>query len=513
MLVLDLHPAAQHLQQIGDDLAFEDLGVVGLQAVQNLAPHWHDALELGVPAQLDGAHGGVALHDVELPPLGVLGPAVHELLHPVGNVHIARELLLDVQPGLLGALPGALVDEDLLGDLLGVEGVFDEVDLQLALQKLRHGLLDEFVVDGLLGLVLVGGLGGEVVGDKDQAVLDVVPGELALALLVLALGLQVAVDGGDEGGAHRLLRGAAVLQPGGVVVVLDDLHPVREAEGDRQLHLVVGLVGPVPALPLGLPEHRLGEAVLPGELPDIVLDAVLIFEVGGLELAPHLVAEPEGDPGVDHRLALQHVQEVLHRDVDVGEDLQIGLPAEFGAGLFAGIGRLLEAADVLALFKVEGVLLAVPVDDGVEEFAGVLGGAGAQAVEAQGVLVVVPLQVVVLAAGVELAEDQLPVELALLLVPVHRAAPAEVLHLDGLVGIPGHGDEIAVALPGLVDGVGEDLENGMLTALQPIGAENDTGPLTDPVGTLQGGDGVVAVVFRGGLWHGSPSHSNDNISD
>ena len=117
------------------------------------------------------------------------------------------------------------------------------------------------------------------------------------------------------------------------MVVLDDLDPVGEAEGHGELHLVVGLVGPVPALPLGLPEHRLGEAVLPGQLPDIVLDAVLVLEVGGLELAPHLVAEPEGDPGVDHRLALEDVQEVLHRDVDVGEDLQVGLPAELGAGL------------------------------------------------------------------------------------------------------------------------------------------------------------------------------------
>ena len=78
-----------------------------------------------------------------------------------------------------------------------------------------------------------------------------------------------------------------------------------------------------------------------------------------------------------------------------------------------------------------------------------------------------PSLVVVLAAGVQLAEHQLPVELLLLLVPVHRAAPAEVLHLDGVILIPGDGDQGAVALPGLVDGVGQDLKDRVLTALQP----------------------------------------------
>ena len=175
VLVVDLHPAAQHLQKVGDDLAFEDLGVVGLEAVQDLAPDGHDALELRVPAQLDAAQSGVALHNIQLPAGGILGAAVHKLLHPVGDVHIAGQLLLDVQPGALGVLTGAFVDQHLLADLGGVEGVFDEVDLQLGPQKLGHGLLDKLVGDGLLGLVLVGGLGGEVVAHQHQAVLHVGP--------------------------------------------------------------------------------------------------------------------------------------------------------------------------------------------------------------------------------------------------------------------------------------------------------------------------------------------------
>ena len=67
-----------------------------------------------------------------------------------------------------------------------------------------------------------------------------------------------------------------MLQPGGVVVVLDNLHRVGEAEGDGQLHLVLRLVLPVPALPLGLPKHRLGQGIFPSQFSDIVQDAVVI---------------------------------------------------------------------------------------------------------------------------------------------------------------------------------------------------------------------------------------------
>ncbi len=482
MLVLDLHSAAHDLEQVGDDLVFEDLGVIRLEAVEDLAPDGHDALVLRVPAELHRPHGGVSLHDVELPAGHVLGAAVHELLHPVGDVHGAGQLLFDVQAGLFRGLPATLVDEHLLADLVCVEGVLDEIDLQLGAEEIGHSLLDEFVVDGLFSLVLVAGLGGEVVGDQHQAVLDVVEADLALRLLVLAQLLEPGVDGGDEGGFHGLLRAAPVLQPGGVVVVLHDGHPVGEAEGDRQLHLVLRLVLPVPALPLGLPKHRLGQGIFPGQFSDIVQDAVVIAEVGGLELPTGLVAEAEGDAGVNHSLALHHVQVVLHGDVDVGKDLQVGLPAEGGARLSAPVsGLFVEPADILPLLKVEGVFGAVPVDGCVEILAGVLGGAGAQAVEAQGILIVVAVPAV-LAAGVQLTEHQLPVVALLLFVPVHRTAPAEVLHLDGLVLEPGDDDEIAVALPGLVDGVGHDLKHGMLAALQPVGAEDDAGALADPVG-------------------------------
>ena len=149
----------------------------------------------------------------------------------------------------------------------------------------------------------------------------------------------------------------------------------------------------------------------------------------------------------------------------------------------------------LSPLEAEAVLEAVPPDGDIHIAGGILGGAGAQAVQSQGELVVVPGGIVVLAPGVQLAEDQLPVEALLLLVPVHRAAPARVLHLHAVVQEAGDGDGLPVALPSLVDGVGEDLKYRMLAAVQAVGAENDAGPLPDPVRALEGGNAVVAVIL------------------
>ena len=151
----------------------------------------------------------------------------------------------------------------------------------------------------------------------------------------------------------------------------------------------------------------------------------------------------------------------------------------------------------------EVIAFAVPADDDVHEAGGVLGGAGAQAVETQGVFVVVAAVVVIFSAGIQLAEDQLPVVLADFFVPVHRAAPAEVLDLDAAIPEVGDDDLLAEALAGLVDGVGEDLEHGVLAALQPVGAEDDARALADPVGSLQRGNAVISIVLFRRFCHGS----------
>ncbi len=62
------------------------------------------------------------------------------------------------------------------------------------LEEISHGLRDELVRDGLLGLVLVAGTGGEAGRDVHQAVLHILEADGALALLIEVLVLQVFVD-------------------------------------------------------------------------------------------------------------------------------------------------------------------------------------------------------------------------------------------------------------------------------------------------------------------------------
>ena len=170
-------------------------------------------------------------------------------------------------------------------------------------------------------------------------------------------------------------------------------------------------------------------------------------------------------------------------------------------------GLLLGAHD-LALLEVQGVLVAVAPDRDVHVLGGVLGRARAQAVGAEREVVIATAVVVVFAAGVELAEDELPVKALLGGVPVERAAAAVVLHLDGAVSEGGEGDQLAVALASLVDRVGQDFEGGVGAAVETVRAEDDGGTKADALLVLELANAVVAIVC-GVLCHtrssGAPS--------
>ena len=394
-------------------------------------------------------------------------------------------------------LPALLVHQHLLADLLGLVRLFQEVDFQVVLEEVGHGLGDELVGDGLFGLVLVAGAGGKAGRHIHQAVLDVLEADRALPFLVHPLVLQVFVDLVDKGGADGVLGAAAVLQPGGVVVELQQLDLVGKAEGRAHPHLVVGLVLPVAAGGLRLAGEHRGQGVAAGGLPDVVRDAVLVAVAllpglagGGVGLL--LVGKGQRQPRVDHRLAAQHIFIVAGRHVDVGEHLVVRLPVDDAAGAAALVGLLFQAAHVLAPGKVQMVVEAVPVDVGGHPGRSVLGGAQAQAVQPQAELIVV-LALAVFAAGVHLAEQQLPVVAALAAVPVHRHPAAKVLHPDAAVLAAGDMDHLAVAVPGLVDGVGDDLKDGVGAAVHPVRAKNDRRPLAHPVGAFQGSNALVAV--------------------
>ena len=203
--VLDLDAAAQHAHEVHDDVGLEDARIILFEAVEDFAAHRHDTLELGIARGADGACCRVALYDVDLAAGFVFRTAVDELLHAVCHVGLLLQIGFDALASFFGILTGALVDERLLHDLVGGIFVLDQIGRESLFEECRHGLLDKAVVDGLLGLVLVGRLGGEAVGHEHQAVLDVLPLNAALVFVVLSLLLNIGVDCAGQGTAGRLL--------------------------------------------------------------------------------------------------------------------------------------------------------------------------------------------------------------------------------------------------------------------------------------------------------------------
>ena len=115
-----------------------------------------------------------------------------------------------------------------------------------------------------------------------------------------------------------------VLQPRGVVVVLQEVHPVRKAESTGDLHPVLILVLAVTSFALCLNKIRRRQRRLPRPLRHVVHDSVGVEKILYFEATlGFLQAEPEGDPRVRHRLSLQHVIKVFRRNVDVRKDVQV----------------------------------------------------------------------------------------------------------------------------------------------------------------------------------------------
>ena len=289
-----------------------------------------------------------------------------------------------------------------------------------------------------------------------------------------------------------------MLEPRRVVVILDAGHRRGEAERAGQLDLVLGLVRAVAAAALTFEKLHRGQRRFARQLGHIVHDAVLVKELGILEFAAaHLIFEHELDVAVDDRLTLERVEVVVHRDIDVGKNLKVGLPANSRAG-FLRVCRLFREAFlgsglVYALFEVQTVLEAVAHDGDVHVFGGILRRAGAEAVQTERELIVFAGVVFVFAAGVQLAEHELPVIALLLFVPFDRNAAAVVGDFDRTVRIAGGDDFGAEALARLVDRVGENFEHRVLAALQTVRTENNARALAHTVGALEGGYAFVAV--------------------
>ena len=283
-----------------------------------------------------------------------------------------------------------------------------------------------------------------------------------------------------------------MLQPAGVVVVFQTLHGVGKCERHIHLDLIVRLVGAVAAGGGAAAEVYRRQGLIPHQLIGIVGDAVLIEIFKLFSLTAGFVGKYQRDAIVDDSLTAEHILEGFRRDGNVGKDLGVGLPADDRAGAPALERLLLQAAHILAFFEVEVIMEAVAVNVGGHPLARVLGGAEAQAVQAEAEIIVAAA-LGIFAAGVQLAKDQIPVPALLSLIVIDRNAAAEVLDLDDMVREQRDIDAVAMAIARLVNGVGDDLKDGMGAALHTVRAEDDRRALAHTVGAFQLADTVIAV--------------------
>ena len=431
--------------------------------------------------------------------VGILAPAVHEFLNAVCNIDGTGKFLLHAETGLFRRLSGPFVDQNLFGDAVRFRFVLNEIDFQLFLEEVGHRFLDKLVGDGLLRLVFIGCLRGEAVRNQHKTVRDILERDLGFVLLIFADLLQIGIDGIYEPVSCGFFRASAVLQPGGVVIVFRHIDLIGETECGGDLHLIVITVLTVAAFPLALDESGSGERLLPRDLLDVIQDPFLIEEILGLKLPVDLVAETERHSLVDHRLTAHDIFKILGRNIDIRKYIQIRSPADGRAGLFA-IGRFHRqflaffSAD-LSLLEVQFILVPVTPNRNVHILRSVLRGTGTEAVESERILVVLSLIVTVFASGIQFTEHQFPVEPFLILVPVHGTSASEVFTFDGKILIACQRDQIAVTLPRLINGVGEDLEHGMLTSVQSVRTENDARSLSNAICAFQLGNAVI-IIFR-----------------
>ena len=206
--------------------------------------------------------------------------------------------------------------------------------------------------------------------------------DFALAFFVHVLLVQKGVYLRHKSGLHGLVRAAAVLEPGGVVVIFQQLYLVGKAEGRVHFHLVIGLVLAVAPFGRGLAKTHRRQAVAVRQLFHIVLNALLVKEIFFLFALGCLVAELERDARVHHGLPLDGVQIIFHRHIDVGEHLAVRLPAYLRAGFAARRRLFMQTAHVFTLLKIQVIMKAVAPDIRLHPLGRILRGAQAKAVQA-----------------------------------------------------------------------------------------------------------------------------------
>lgn len=127
-------------------ISFANIFVIfRLEAVEYLSAHGDYRLERRVARLLTGAESRVALHYEQLALRNILAAAVNEFLHSAAHIVARLELALYIEFRRLRTDARAHINEHLIAYLVCIELVFDEIHLELMLEKLGHCLLNKLI--------------------------------------------------------------------------------------------------------------------------------------------------------------------------------------------------------------------------------------------------------------------------------------------------------------------------------------------------------------------------------
>jgi hypothetical protein len=491
----------------------------GFFDVEDLALEGQDGLEFAVAALLGGAAGGVTLDQVELAQGGVLFLAVGELAgqadaveHALAPGHLAR---------FARGFPGAGGFDDLAADGLGVDRAFLQEFGEFGGDDFfdrRAGLAGDQLHLGLRCKLGVGHFDGEHTG---EAFAHVIAGDFDFRLFGDLVFVDVFVDDPRHRGAQAGEVGAAI-GLGNVVgeaqhlflVGVVPLHRHFDGEFDV-LHLAGGDQRRAFGVEhIGM-QHGLGTVDVFDEAFDTTGEGEVFF------LAVALVDEADLDAVVEEGKFAQALGEDLVMKFDGAENFLIGQEVDFGAVVvgfaqdfcradFDTVDDLFDdAVGDVALVELEEVFLAVAADGEAQPFRQGIDAGNAHAMESTRDFVGVLVE---FAAGMQDAHDDFGSGALGFVLVIHldadRDATAVVADGDGVVGVDGDDDVVAVAGQGFVDGVVDNFEHHVVQA-SAIGGVADVhaGALAhgfQAFELLDRGFVISAVGGRGFLRHGLP---------
>src|SRR4051812_3653947 len=451
--------------------------------VEDLPAQRQHRLRVAVAALLGRAAGGVALDDEDLAQGRVLDGAVGEL---AGQPRVLEGALAPREVARLARGRARLRSRDRLADdLARVGGVLLEEFGELLVDDRRDEPLHAGVAELRLRLTLELRIGQLRRDHCREALADVLPGEVVVLLLELALLPRVAVErAGERRAEAREVRAALV----GVDVVREREDGLLVGGVPLQRHLDRALA----ALALEEDDLLLDRVLAVVEVADEVLDAALVLELDAVAAAA-LVRERDLEAAREEGGLAQALLEDREVEVERLEDVGVRQERDRHAGVVRGLALL----EVVA-WRTAVVLLrphvTVAADLDHERLAQRVDDRDADAVQAAGHLVAPA--VAELAAGVQDGEDDLDRGPALLLHDRHGNAAAVVDDRDRVVRVDRDVDGGRVAGERLVDGVVDDLVDEVVQAAHAGRPDVHAGALADRLQTLEDGD-VLSVVCPG----------------